>query len=187
MRKSYANKVKALGLEGKNKAEPNLHELEGLCDAGWGQLVDGNKTMFQAHWESQNMVLGNANHENELLRKMDAAFQMQPGRLPGKEHDQWKAMLGLDESAAPAGAAKGSTPKLPAGSALARTAPAMAARNSAPSSPRGVIRPDRSGKKRRYNDSSYEGYENDDDGHLSAVDEMGRRVSGSKRQKRRVG
>jgi hypothetical protein len=189
MRKSYANKVKALGLEGRNKADKNLHELEGLCDPVWGTLVDGNRTMFQAHWENQNMVLGNADHENDMMRKLDAALKMEPGKLPGKEHDHWKNMLGLDESAAPAAAAKGSVlSKLPTGSALAHTAPAMAARNSAPASPRGTIRPDRSGKKRRYNDSSFEGYDQEDDGHLSAgMDDTGRRVSGSKRQKRKVG
>lgn len=186
MRKSYANKVKALGLEGKNKAESNLKELEGLSDAGWGTLVDGNRTMFQAHWESQNMVLGNVNHENELLRKLDSALKMEPGRLPGKQHEHWKSMLGLDESAAPA-TTKASALKFPPTNALSRTAPAMAARSSAPASPRGAIRPDRSGKKRRYNDSSFEGYDNEDDGNVSTVDEMGRRISGSKRQKRKVG
>jgi len=187
MRKSYANKVKALGLEGRNKAESNLHELEGLLDVGWSQLVDGNRTMWEAHWEGQNMVLGNAGHENEILRKLDAALKMEPGKLPKKEHDQWKNMLGLDDSAATAGAVKGAPSKLPAASALSKTAPAMAARNSAPASPRGTIRPDRSGKKRRYNDSSFEGYDQEDDGHLSAgLDDTGRRVSGSKRQKRQV-
>lgn len=187
MRKSYANKVKALGLEGRNKAESNLHELEGLLDAGWSQLVDGNRPMWQAHWEGQNMVLGNADHENDVLSKLDAALKMEPGKLPKKEHDQWKNMLGLDDSAAPAGPVKGAASKLPPGSALAKTAPAMAARNSAPASPRGTVRPDRSGKKRRYNDSSFEGYEHEDDGHLSAgVDDTGRRVSGSKRQKRQA-
>lgn len=189
MRKSYANKVKALGLEGRNKADKNLKELEGLSDAGWGQMVDGNRTMFQAHWESQNTVLGNADHENEMLRKLDAALKMEPGKLPDKEHNQWKNMLGLDEPAAAAGAAtKGPAAKFPAGSAFAKTAPAMAARNSAPASPKAAIRPDRNGKKRRYNDSSFEGYDLEDDGHLSAgVDDTGRRVSGSKRQKRKVG
>lgn len=186
MRKSYANKVKALGLEGRNKAEANLHELEGLTDVGWNMLVDGNRTMWNANWENQNLVLGNANHENDLLSKLDAALNgLEPGKLPKKEHDQWKGMLGLDDATAPA--VKGSASKLPASSALAKTAPAVVARNSAPASPRGTIRPDRSGKKRRYHDSSFEGYDQEDDGHSSAgVDDTGRRVSGSKRQKRKA-
>lgn len=187
MRKSYANKTKALGLEGKNKAEKNLHELEGLADNGWGMLVDGKRSMWQATWEDQKMVLGNADHENDLLRKLDTALKMEPGRLPDKDHAHWKNMLGLDESAAPAAATKGAAAKLPAGSVLARTAPGMAARNSAPASPKGAIRPDRSGKKRSYQDSSFEGYDNEDEGHLSAgTDDTGRRASGHKRAKRKA-
>lgn len=129
------------------------------------------------------------------LSKLDAALGgMKPGRMPKAEHESWKAMLGLDETAAANTTAVKQPPapmKVPASAFLAKTAPATAARNhSAPSSPgrvAGVNRPERQGKKRRYDESSYEGYDLEDGYSTSGVDDTGRRGSGGgKRQKRKV-
>jgi hypothetical protein len=189
LRKSYANKVKNLGLEGRNKAQSNQHELEGLLDPLW-DMPEGDSTLWGNHCAASK--LGDPKVEDDLLSKLGDALRMEPGRLPGKEHDQWKNMLGLDEVLASAAAGKGgSTPnasKLPGVSAL-KTSPGTGSRNSAPASPRSVSRPDRSNKRRRYDDSSYEGYQQgyDDDGYSTGgVDDTGRRNSGAKRQKRKV-
>jgi hypothetical protein len=197
LRKSYANKVKFLGLEGKNKAQPNNGELEGLVEPGWNMDVGDGVTMWDQRW--QDFRLDDEKPKEDILSKLESALKMEPGRLPKQEHAEWKNTLGLDDVAAavaaaatttkPAAAAVAAKP-LPGNLHLAHTAPAMAARNSAPSSPRNAIRPDRTGKKRRYNDSSFEGYNDgyDEDGYnTGGVDENGRRRdASSKRQKRKV-
>ncbi|KJX95417.1 hypothetical protein TI39_contig4114g00003 [Zymoseptoria brevis] len=190
LRKSYANKVKKLGLEGLNKAQSNLHELEGLLDPMWNNDAGNGATLWENHCEPMRM--DKADVQEDLLNKLDDALRMKPGRLPAKEHEQWKSMLGLDEAIAPAVATKGgNTPnaaKLSGTSAFAKTSPGTGARNSAPASPRSLSRPDRSNKRRRYDDTSYEGYQQgfEDDGYSTGgVDDTGRRGSGVKRQKRK--
>ncbi|KAF2214778.1 hypothetical protein CERZMDRAFT_82700 [Cercospora zeae-maydis SCOH1-5] len=184
LRKSYANKVKNLGLEGLNKATPNRGELEGLTDPGWSMEVAPGQTMWDQKWQENK--LGDPAAENELLGKLDSALQFQPGRLPKVEHESWKKTLGLDESTLAAKSlAAAKDAKRPAPPAhLAKTAPATAMKNSAPSSPRNGQRLDRTGKKRSYGDSSFEGYgegyEDDTD-----LDDNGRRRDSSKRQKRK--
>lgn len=185
LRKSYENKVKALGLEGRNKATQNQNQLWGLLDPNWNYEIEPGVKL----WDAQHPQLGNRNTEEEVFSKLGAAFDMQPGRLPPKEHKEWQNMLGLDDNAGGAKLAAGKVPNGPV-SAIANTAPAAQFRNSAPASPGSMAaRPlhDRAGKKRRYDDSSYVGYSEGygDDGD-SGVDDMGRRGSNAKRQKRKV-
>ena len=189
LRKSYASKVKNLGLEGLNKAAPNQMELQGLVDPLWSTEVDTGLTMWDQRW--QEFKLGDANGENDLLGKLNSALQLQPGRLPKAEHEQWKKTLGLDEAAIVAKSA--GVPKdakqATTNAHLARTAPATALRSSAPSSPRNGVRSVRTGKKRSYGDSSFEGYGEgfeDDVYSTDGVDDTGRRRDSNKRQKRKV-
>ncbi|CAK1355923.1 Mediator of RNA polymerase II transcription subunit 19 [Cercospora beticola] len=184
LRKSYASKVKNLGLEGLNKAAPNQGELRGLVDPDWNFETAPGQTLWDQTW--QELKLGDSAAENELLGKLDSALQFQPGRLPRNEHEAWKKTLGLDESTLAAKSlAASKDAKRPVPNAhLAKTAPATAMRSSAPSSPRNGQRLDRAGKKRSYGDSSFEGYgegyEDDTD-----LDDNGRRRDSSKRQKRK--
>ncbi|KAI6865351.1 hypothetical protein KC323_g4382 [Hortaea werneckii] len=113
---------------------------------------------------------------------------LRPGRLPAPEHKRWEAVLGLNDSNAAAnsgtggkGAAGWARGKVAAGSGddgsagrngnphsvLSRTSAAAAGagslRASAPASPAAVgvggsSRPERTGKKRRYDDASFDGY-----------------------------
>ena len=46
LRKSYEGKVKALGLDGRNKAQSNQKELEGLADAGWSLMSPEGRTLW---------------------------------------------------------------------------------------------------------------------------------------------
>lgn len=189
MRKSYATKVKDLGLEGKNKAVSNQGELAAILDPDWNAMTANGSTWWDERW--QELRLDDEKAQAQVLSKLDSALHMEPGRLPAKEHEEWKSTLGLDDSASLAKAAPApSAVKQPAINAhLAKTAPAAAARGSAPSSPRNGIRPDRTGKKRSYRDSSFEGYNDgfEDDGYSTGgVDDTGRRRDSTKRQKRKV-
>ncbi|KXT04319.1 hypothetical protein AC578_7979 [Pseudocercospora eumusae] len=190
MRKSYANKLKTLGLEGRNKAVPNQGELSGLLDPGWSQEMQPGSgvTLWDNNW-SERGKLGDSNAEADLLSKLDAALKMGPGQLPGKERESWNNVLGLDDPSVPSKGAT-ATAKAPLASnpALAKTSAAHAMSSSAPASPRNQIRPDRKGKKRSYDDSSFEGYNQgyDDDGYSTGgLDDTGRRRDASKRQKRK--
>jgi hypothetical protein len=204
LRKSYTNKVKDLGLEGRNKATKSVNELWGLVDPGWNSLEADGRTV----WETRRADALLGEHDmDSMLGLLDSALGgVREGHLPKAEHEHWKGLLGLDEAANAAAAAtkqpphpsssvplaQGSKIGAPNPAFLAKTAPGAAVRNSAPASPRntngpGVAsRPDRAGKKRRYDESSYEGYE--DDGYdTGGVDDSNRRgSSGGKRQKRKV-
>ena len=201
LRKSYEGKVRDLGLEGRNKAAPKEGILEGLVDPEWDTDFNGDgRTRFQN--ERAEYMLGE--HDvDDLMGKLGKAFDLKPGRVPGKEGAEWRDMLGLDQAATTAAkpntngpALSGTTPlstKPTAATLLAKTAPVTAAtamRSSAPASPRGfAARPERAGKKRRYDESSYTGYQEgyEDDGYSTGgIDDAGRRGSASKRQKRKV-
>lgn len=75
LRKSYASKVKNLGLEGLNKAVPNQSELEGLVDPLWSSEVAPGLTMWDQRW--QEFRLGDAAAETDLLGKLNSALQFQ--------------------------------------------------------------------------------------------------------------
>ena len=184
LRKSYENKVKSLGFAGRNKAQANQNELQGLLDPLWDEEVQPGQSLWEAQTRDSGKQLGNHDAERDLSSKLDAAFQFLPGRLPVQLHKEWQNMLGLDDQSGGAGTKANTTPSVkPAvGSAISKTAPAASARASAPASPGNVARPERSGKKRSYQDSSFEGYDQgyDDDGYST-----GGRDS-AKRQKRKV-
>jgi len=93
--------------------------------------------------------------KNSMLSNLDAALSFKPGRLPKAEHEQWKAQLAFDDNKAkPAALTK------TAASNFLKSTTGPLARKSAPASPRNVPgRPERTSKKRRYDDTSFEGYE----------------------------
>lgn len=92
---------------------------------------------------------------------------MRKGALPRSEAAQWASILGLDEvakSAAPGGPRPNGVGAGAAHPALSKLASQQRIGVSAPASPAyggggALQRPDRAGKKRRYDDASFEGYE----------------------------
>lgn len=193
LRKSYENKVKNLGLEGRSKAQVGNAALQGLVDPGWDMDVGNGMTTWDAR--SSELPLSGLKID-EFLSGLDGALTLAPGHLPAKEHDHWKSILALESSGAK------TTPSLEPSKSLhispgalhTRPESVFAARSSAPASPGNLVRPERAGKKRRYDESSYTGYHEgyDDDGYSTGgLDESGsRRGSGFKRQKmqqRKVG
>lgn len=188
-----------LHLDGRIKAQKGDAALQGLMDPAWdNDLPDG-----QTWWteKMRECKLGDESAADNMSALLGSALDMlRPGHLPKTEHEMWKDRLGLDDTPNTNPNTNLNTRALPNGPApyaqksatsnfLSKTAPA---RNSAPASPRNVgngvagHRPERTGKKRRYDESSYEGY--DEDGYSTGgVDDTGgRRASASKRQKRKV-
>lgn len=170
LRKSYETKSRNLGVEGRNKATVQEGHLQGLVDPLWDAEVSGNVTMWDQKTENVKM---NGTSTEDLLISLNDALRLRPGRLPRAEYAEWRQQLGLDDA--------GANPKeaLPARPPDVNSAPTNA-RSSVPSSPNGTLRPDRAGKKRRYDESSYEGY---DDDPIAGIDG---RANGARRVKRKV-
>ena len=205
LRKSYANKLKDLGLEGRNQATKSNNELWGLVDPAWDVVVESGLNVWQ---EQHGKLMLDESDVDGIVGMLDSALGgMQQGRMPKKEHEDWKKHLGFDEAnqiangpakplphpAANVPLAQASKTGAPNPAFLAKTGAAAAMRASAPASPHNAngptiaARPDRTGKKRRYDESSYEGY--DDDGYDTGGDSNRRgsgAAGGGKRQKRKV-
>ncbi|KAF2484315.1 Rox3 mediator complex subunit-domain-containing protein [Neohortaea acidophila] len=211
LRKSYEGKVKELGLEGRNKASKTEGILDGLVDPGWDVPLADGRIAWDGGMFADPPLLG-ADEGASAIGKIEAllgtALDLRPGHLPAGEHNGWKNLLGLDDAtlmnptklaASPQSATASGplgVPRTAASNLLSKTTPSGALRNSAPSSPHAHLssasRPDRAGKKRRYDESSYAGYQEgyDDDGYSTGgMDDStgGRRGSGggAKRQKMR--
>lgn len=136
LRKSYETKSRNLGVEGRNKATAQEGHLQGFVDPLWDAEVSGGMTMWDQKMENVHM-----DKTDELLASLDNALKLKPGRLPRAEYNEWRQQLGLDD-AITRPPIKDHVPEAP------------------PISPSGT-RPDRAGKKRRYDESSYEGYDDD--------------------------
>jgi len=153
LRKSYEGKLKDLGLPGKNKVSDCLMELQGLLDPQWdAPTQSGNSWWYESQPTADTEALP---VKNNMLSNLDAALSFKPGRLPKADHEQWKAQLAFDDNKAkPAALTKTAT------SNFLKSTTGPLARKSAPASPRNVPgRPERINKKRRYDDTSFEGYE----------------------------
>ncbi|KAF2717755.1 Rox3-domain-containing protein, partial [Polychaeton citri CBS 116435] len=186
LRKSYQGKAKELGLEGNLKATEGGRELEGLADPGWDSVWPDGRTAFQVR-HTETML--EAPSQKELLAKLDDAFSLGSGQLPQAVHNEWKDYLKLDDipPPKPTNPLKAVGNKGAASNLLSKTSPGAAIRSSAPASPRNLSgRPDRPGRKRRYDDSSFSGYQEgyEDDGYSTGGD-AGRKGGSIKRQKRK--
>lgn len=161
MRKSYEGKVKAFGLAGRNRAikhEPGK-------SLGLMELV----TWPEEEWQNQK-VLGKDVHKGlstVTVAKLEKAMQMQPGPLPN--NNEWEDLLGHEKSKPVAAIADQSKKPSHPGTPIARVNGLTngARAEAGKSSTTELIRPKRTGKKRRYDEHSFEGYGEgyvDDDG-----------------------
>ncbi|KAI5206576.1 Rox3-domain-containing protein [Aureobasidium subglaciale] len=176
LRKSYEGKVKNFGLSGKNKPTDINGELRGFMEWDEGSWYEQR---------IQGRELDKA-ESSPLMARLSRALIMNPGTLPADEHNKWKNILGLDDG--------NKTPSQPASKVAAHPqmlkAQASSMRASAPASPRASnpngIRPDRSNKKRRYDESSYTGYNEsyqEDDGYSTGGLDDKRNSATKKRRK----
>lgn len=167
--------MKSLGLAGRNRAVK--HEKEKML--GLAALADWP----EEEWQNQKVMGRDVQKglSSATLAKLEKAMRMQPGPIPN--NNEWEDLLGF-EKAAPIqtvvetvskahkekhsikanGLSNG--PRLKTGKA---SASASASASEAP-------RPKRSGKKRRYDEHSFEGYGEgfvDDDGGDTAMAGVG--------------
>lgn len=175
LRKSYEGKVKNLALPGKNKPTDRAGELLGIME--WPDEA----------WQDQR-VYGKELEKAEsapIMAKLGQALQFNPGRLPNDDHDKWKSLLNYEETATTKGTPSLAPTKNPAQQAMLKSQ-SSSLRASAPASPRSSqgVRPDRPNKKRRYDESSYHGY-NDayDDGYSTGGIDDKRDSATKKRRK----
>ncbi len=153
LRKSYEGKVKALGLAGRNRAVK--HEKDKMI--GLAALADWP----EEEWQNQKVMGRDVSKglPGATRAKLEKAMRMQPGPVPN--NTEWEDLLGF-EKVAPVPAVMESAPKgvskkeVPTGKANGVTngARLKTGKASAADGPR----PKRSGKKRRYDEQSFEGY-----------------------------
>lgn len=170
LRKSYEGKVKTLQIAGKNKAVKVPDEFTNLLQ--WPEQ----------EWHNQKVHGKNAldGLSGDLLGMLDRAVQMAPGKLPAAEADKWRNLVATDDGVKSKAAAEivGKKPVQPAPNARSLAVPSPALKPS---------RPERSGTKRRYNETSFvgygEGFADDDIADSTGGEDDGR--SGITKKKRR--
>ncbi|MCJ1418305.1 hypothetical protein MMC32_004652 [Xylographa parallela] len=150
LRKSYEAQVKTFGLAGRNKAVKTEASVA-------GSLVN---LMAWPEDEWQNQVVAGKALENGLsgvtLAKLEKAMKFEPGLVP--KNDEWENILGLEKLKAP----------LPIVETKGKAVPQAASKLQKVNGhvngmrvgiPAGEIeRPKRTGRKRRYDERSFEGY-----------------------------
>jgi hypothetical protein len=185
MRRSYEGQVKAFGLAGRNKAV----KLEDNTPGGLVDLINWP----DEEWHVQK-VSGKELEKGlsaTMLAKLEKAMKMEPGPVP--KNDEWENILGLEKLKPPVPlpeqkgkvAVSGTAKQQKMNGTAIKTAPGTPAADEA-------ARPKRTGKKRRYDERSFEGYGEgfvDDDGaNLDAdgyTSEEGSRKSGASKKKRK--
>ncbi|KAL8854613.1 MAG: hypothetical protein Q9221_000648 [Calogaya cf. arnoldii] len=189
MRKSYEGKVKGFGLSGRNRAVKHDHEKKPV---GLLQM-----TQWPAEeWHNQNVHGKDVRNglSEATMQKLGLAMQMQPGPVPNTAEHDWEDLLGNEK-----------TKPLPTIDERVkkpmRTDAGVKVNGQAngirPPTGRFPLteanRPKRAGKKRRYDDHSFEGYGEgflDDDGDVvidlggNSSDDGSRKGGAAKRRKK---
>ena len=175
LRKSYEGKVKALQLAGKNKAISKSDEFSNMLnypDEEWF-----NQKVFGKNVEDGLPA--------SILAKLDKAVQASPGSLPAMDSNKWKSIIGADEP--PTVKPADLTARKPSQGLQVLSESGSSVQNTVMSSR--PLRPERTGKKRSYVDSSFKGYGEgflDDDIVGTSAGEEDSRSSLSKKKRRKV-
>lgn len=189
MRKSYEGKVKGFGLAGRNRAVKHDHEKNPV---GLLQMVQWPAE----EWHSQN-VHGKDVHNGlsqATMQKLGLAMQMQPGPVPNTAEHDWEDLLGNEKTKPlPTIDERVKKPMRP-DAGVKVNGQANGIRPQTGKVPLNEAnRPKRAGKKRRYDDHSFEGYGEgflDDDGDVvidiggNSSDDGSRKGSAPKRRKK---
>jgi hypothetical protein len=175
MRKSYEGQLKTLGLSGRNRAVKH-EEGKGM---GFKELI----SWPEEEWQNQKVGAANVHNglSNSILAKLEKAMQMQPGPVPN--NSEWEDQLGMEK----AKLVEVKASKLP----QATTNTKINGRLNGTTAEAEAIRPKRTGRKRRYDEHSFEGYGEgyvDDDvdigGYSSGDTQFSRRSSSNKKRKK---
>ena len=192
--------MKSLGLAGRNRAVK--HEKDKKMP-GLAALAD----LPEDEWQNQKVMGRDVQKglSSATLAKLDKAMRMQPGPIPN--NNEWEDLLGFEKAApiqpvietAPKAQKEKHSIKANGLSNGPRLKPGKASA-SASASASEAPRPKRSGKKRRYDEHSFEGYGEgfvDDDGGDAAIAGVGgggggyssgdgSRKSGASKKRRKV-
>ncbi len=187
LRKSYEGKVKDMGLSGKNKAVKNPEGKLGLLEMV--QWPDDEWQIQKVAGKDVERGLG-----DDMLAKLEQAMKIERGPLP--DDKRWVEALALDPPIQP-------QPQSIASSAVKKQIQHSNYSNVATPRPSNTVgstsaeppRPKRTGKKRRYDEHSFEGYGEgylDDDVDMGGGDNSAgegdeeKRGSSSKKKRRKV-
>lgn len=165
MRKSYEGKVKGFGLAGRNRAVKHDHQTKGM---GLLQMAQWPAE----EWHNQNIHGRDVRNglSEATMQKLGLAMQMQPGQVPNTAEHDWEDLLGNEKTKAlPAVDERAKRPIRPdlGVKVNGQTNGARPQTDKVPMTE--ANRPKRTGKKRRYDDHSFEGYGEgflDDDGEV---------------------
>ena len=176
LRKSYEGHLKTLPLAGKNKAVKH-DESKGMS------LLDLTRWP-EEEWYNQK-VHGKDVHQGlpaSIIAKLDKAMQMQPGLLPN--NSELEDMLGHDK-------VKPAEPIAQIQKQGMNTTGRGSAHTNGIAANDEAIRPKRTGRKRRYDEHSFEGYgegyvddELDMGGYSSGDTQFSRRSAANKKRKK---
>ncbi|KAL8798842.1 MAG: hypothetical protein Q9182_006345 [Xanthomendoza sp. 2 TL-2023] len=179
MRKSYEGKVKAFGLAGRNRAVKHDHQKSmGLLQmAQWPA----------EEWHNQNIHGRDVRNglSEATMQKLGLAMQMQPGTVPSTAENDWDDLLG-GEKAKPVSTLDERVKKpVRPDMGVKPNGQINGIRSQAGKVPMTEAnRPKRAGKKRRYDDHSFEGYGEgflDDDGEVHVEPEGNSSDDGSRK------
>jgi hypothetical protein len=178
IRKSYEGKVKSLGVAGRNKAVPTP-----------GQWLPHLIVVPEEDYRATR-VMGKEIEKGlseDFLTKLTRAVQMAPGKLPDRESDKWKSLIGTEEPQPQVKAKVGLDGRPKAGPVQTAAAAGSVRSASSPAASK-LARPERTGTKRRYNDSSFKGYGEGflDDEDISDEDARSTTSGGIKKKRRNV-
>ena len=184
LRKSYEGQIKQFQLSGRNKAVTTPGEFMDLV-----QYPDEEWHIQKEMGHDISKGLPSA-----TLAKLERAMQNIPMKTSGAPWEEWKSIIGTDEqrggikpgmaaSQADSAAAKN---KHMQGGAVQQSQSAGNRSSAASPLPPRPARPERAGTKRRYNNSSFEGYGEGygDDDLGDSGDDDGR--NGAKKRRRKV-
>lgn len=175
LRKSYEGHLKTLGLAGKNASVKH--------EEGKGNSLRLLTQVPEEDWQN-TMVRGKSVHKGlsaEVLGKLDKAMQMQPCELPN--NDEWEKLLGYEKAKPVEQNVKSLKPSL--NSTIRMNGQVNGTTTNAE-----AIRPKREGRKRRYDERSFEGYGEgfvDDEldmGYSSGDTQFSRRSNPNKKRKK---
>lgn len=187
MRKSYEGKVKNFQLAGRNRAVK--HEPGKLI--GLSELV----TWPEEEWQNQKVMGKEVQNglPSATLAKLEKAMQMLPGPVPNS--NEWEDLLGHEKTKPNGTAIEPGTKKstLIEASTTKTNGLTNGVRVENSKATSEIPRPKRSGKKRRYDEHSFEGYGEgfvDDDGDIliggGYSSGEGSRKSGTSKKRRKV-
>ena len=187
MRKSYEGKVKTFGLAGRNRAV----KYEAGKPGGLMELA----MWPEEEWQNQKAIGKEVQKglPSAIMAKLERAMKMEPGPVPN--NNDWEDLLG-HEKAKPFSPTEQNTKKSQPEKSSAKI---KGQTNGSPMtvgtpSAAEVARPKRSGRKRRYDEHSFEGYGEgyvDDDGEVTggggySSGQGSRRSSVSKKKRKKV-